>query len=282
MSNRKVINQLIQLQELIVARMQTKAAMPKAKHLETLDAHIARLGADLDPQVRTHLNRLLSKHPEAVVPVIDGHCAGCGMELPVSQINEIRHEDKLCRCRNCTRYLYYPSEVVARERKSRVYGEKPKMGIARFSAPELMITPLTGTTPDEILGQICARLEKEGFVESADQLLEAALQREAILSTAVDHGMAFPHVRGVEGGGLAMAVGIHKKGIHFGGPGRTLTRIFFFMVIPTATSAFYLKLIAGLSRTFRDKSARDALLAAAQEPNELWKVLIKTTRKTII
>ena len=78
-----------------------------------------------------------------------------------------------------------------------------------------------------------------------------------------------------------MALGIHKKGIRFGGPGRTLTRVFFFMVIPTATSAFYLKLLSGLSQTFRDIESRDALLAAADDPEALWKALIKSTRKTI-
>lgn len=117
-------------------------------------------------------------------------------------------------------------------------------------------------------------------MEDADQLLELAMQREAIVSTAVDSGMAFPHVRGVEGGGLSMMLGIHKKGIHFGGPGRTLTRIFFFMVIPTATSAFYLKLISGLSQTFREKEVREELLAAQTE-EELWKVLVRRTRKVI-
>jgi mannitol/fructose-specific phosphotransferase system IIA component (Ntr-type) len=92
--------------------------------------------------------------------------------------------------------------------------------------------------------------------------------------------MAFPHVRGVEGGGLTMVVGIHKKGVKFGGPGRTLTRIFFFMVIPTATSAFYLKLLSGLARIFREKEPRELLLNAATE-TDLWKALIKTTKKTI-
>ena len=78
-----------------------------------------------------------------------------------------------------------------------------------------------------------------------------------------------------------MALGIHKKGIKFGGPGRSLTRIFFFMVIPTATSAFYLKLISGLSQTFREKEAREALLAAAGDPELLWKTLVQKTRKSV-
>lgn len=280
MTNRSIINQLIQLQELIVARMQKKVAMPQAP-LDALDRNIALLGESLEPQTRSHLTRLLSRHPEAVVPIINGNCTGCGMGLSASRINEIAHADELHRCQNCARYLYCPSEIVARTQVSRVYGEKQPIGIARFSAPSLMVAPLTGDTSEEVLGQMCTQLAAEGFVQSAGQLLDLALQREAIVSTAVDNGMAFPHVRGVEGGGLTMMLGIHKKGIHFGGPGRSLTRIFFFMVIPTATSAFYLKLISGLSQTFREKAAREALLDAAEDPQALWKALVVQTRKTI-
>jgi PTS system nitrogen regulatory IIA component len=259
--------------------MQKKASMPNAP-LEALDQNIALLGADLPQHIKSHLNNLLQKHPEAVVPLIDENCTGCGMRQTKSMVNEVLKADELLRCPDCTRYLYYPSEVVARERAARVYGEKPAKGIARFSAPSLAIVPLKGDTPEEVLGQLCGRLQQEGFIEDADQLLELAMQREAIVSTAVDSGMAFPHVRGVEGGGLTMVMGVHKKGIKFGGPGRTLTRIFFFMVIPTATSAFYLKLISGLSQTFREKEARELLLAASDEA-ELWKVLVRQTRRKI-
>ena len=279
MPNRKLINQLIQLQELIVARIQKKTAMPRAP-LDALEQNIKLLSSDLPQRVKSHLNQLLQKHPEAMVPVIDEHCTGCGMGLSSSLINEIHHAEELHRCLNCTRYLYVPSEVVAREHASRVYGEARQVGIARFSTQPLMITPLTGDTPEDVLGQLCGRMQDQGFVEDSNQLLELAIQREAIISTAVDSGMAFPHVRGVEGGGLSMTLGIHKKGLHFGGPGRTLTRIFFFMVIPTATSAFYLKLISGLSQTFREKEAREELLAAQSE-EELWKMLVRRTRKVI-
>ena len=279
MTNRKLINQLIQLQELIVARMQKKASMPRAP-LDALTQSITLLGADLPQQIKSHLNNLLQKHPEAVVPIVDGHCTGCGMSQTKSMVIEVHRADELHRCPDCTRYLYSPSEIVARERAHRVYGEVQPRGIARFSAPSLMVSPLEGTTPEEVLGELCQRMQQEAFVEDGNQLLEFAMQREAIVSTAVDSGMAFPHVRGVEGGGLTMALGIHKKGIHFGGPGRTLTRIFFFMVIPTATSAFYLKLISGLSQTFHEKESREALLAVEGE-EELWNILVRKTKKMI-
>ena len=272
-----LINQLIQLQELIVANMQKRASMPTAR-LEVLEKSISELGADVPQQVKSHFNRLLQKHPEAIVPVSNGLCAGCGMALTKSLVNSVHKADGMHRCPNCARFLYYPEQLVARERVSRAYGEARKIGISRFTSPELMMVSLKGATAEEVLGEICGHMAAEGFVEDGEHLLDLALQREAIISTAVDNGLAFPHVRGVEGGGLSMVVGIHRKGIKFGGPGRTLTRIFFFMVIPTATSAFYLKLISGLSRTFREKEASEALLAAGTQ-DELWKALIKATRK---
>lgn len=275
----KLINQLIQLQELVVANLQKKASMPQAR-LEELEKSIAALASDLPQQIKSHFNRLLQKHPEAIVPVSSDTCAGCGMGLTKSMIQGVHKADQMHRCPNCARFLYYPEQLVERERTNRVYGEARKIGIGRFTAPELMMVSLKGSTPEEVLGEMCTRMADEGFVEDGEHLLDLALQREAIVSTAVDNGVAFPHVRGVEGGGLTLLVGIHKKGVKFGGPGRTLSRIFFFMVIPTATSAFYLKLISGLSRIFREKEASEALLGAKTD-EELWKVLIKTTKKMI-
>ena len=275
----KLINQLIQLQELVVASMQKKASMPNAR-LDELEKSIVTLGSDLPQQVKTHFNRLLQKNPEAIVPVSTETCSGCGMGLTKSLINSVHKADQLNRCPNCARFLYYPEALIERERTSRIYGEIRKTGISRFTSPELMMISLKGTSPEEVLGEMCDKMEKEGFVEDGKHLLELSLQREAIVSTAVDNGLAFPHVRGVEGGGLTMLVGIHKKGIKFGGPGRTLTRIFFFMIIPTATSAFYLKLLSGLANIYHDKEPREALLTGQTE-GDLWKALIKTTRKTI-
>jgi PTS system nitrogen regulatory IIA component len=275
----KLINQMIQLQELVVANMQKKISMPKIR-LEELEKSIDALTADLPPQIKAHFSRLVQKHPEAIVPIANDICAGCGMALTKSLVNSVHKADQMHRCPNCARFLYYPEQLVERERTNRVYGEARKTGIGRFTSPELMMLPLKGATGEEVISEICNRMASEGFVEDGDHLLDLALQREAIVSTAVDNGLAFPHVRGVEGGGLTMVLGIHKKGVKFGGPGRTLTRIFFFMVIPTATSAFYLKLLSGLSRTFREKDASEALLNATTE-EELWKVLIKSTRKMI-
>ena len=100
------------------------------------------------------------------------------------------------------------------------------------------------------------------------------------MSTAVGNGLAFPHVRSVEGGGLALALGISRKGVIFDGPDGKTVKMIFFLAIPTAASAFYLKLLSGLTTTFADPEARKALMAE-KEQEKVWKALVKATRATI-
>ena len=107
-----------------------------------------------------------------------------------------------------------------------------------------------------------------------------SLVLEAIVSTAVEHGLAFPHVRDVEGGGLTFAVGMKQKGISFGAHEDHLSKIFFFIVIPTPATAFYLRLLAGLVRTFESSEARKELLEC-DKPDQMWKTLVKLTKDTV-
>ena len=59
-----------------------------------------------------------------------------------------------------------------------------------------------------------------------------------------------------------------------------LTKIIFFIAIPTAAAAFYLKLLSGLAETFAKEEARKALMDA-KDQDKLWKALSKLTRATI-
>jgi mannitol/fructose-specific phosphotransferase system IIA component (Ntr-type) len=277
---RHTIKHLIQLQDLIVARAQQQASMPSAR-LQQLDKSVATMAGELPVELKTHFNRLLQKNIEAIVPITGDNCSGCGYALTKTMVNSINGGDELNRCPNCTRILYAPDVPLTRNSPRRRWGDPVKRGIERFSSPELMIQSLKGTTKEKILLEMCDNLREQGYVESCDDLHDAALRREAIVSTAVENGIAFPHVRGVEGGGLTLTLGISKKGVKFGADGDKLSKIFFYMVIPTAASAFYLKLLSGLTQSFANKEARDALLAAKTQ-EELWKVLVKATKKTIV
>ena len=279
-STHKIINSLVQLQELLVARAQQVASMPDAR-LEQLEAAIKTLFQSLPPDVALRFKRIEERGPLAIVPIANGICSACGMSLPVSLVHTVHAAENLHQCPTCGRLIYYREAFARRVPKPAARrSEPPKAGIERFSSQELMIPQLVSTERDDIIRELCMKMEHEGFVDDGNKLFEEALKREAIISTAVENALAFPHVRGVEGGGLTLALGQHPKGVKFGGPGKGLTKIVFFMVIPTAASAFYLKLLSGLARTFEKEENRKKLLEAST-PEKLWKVLVKVTKSTI-
>lgn len=273
-----IVKHLIQLQDLFAARAQQKAAQPRKK-LEQLDQNIQTLADELSPELRSHFVRLVEKDVEALAPITGLNCSACGFALTKALVNHIHGgSGELSRCPNCTRFLYAPDVPLTRRTPRRRWGDPVKRGVERFSAPELMLHRLKGTTGDEILRELCENMKSESYVEDVDLLHEAALRREAIVSTAVGGTMAFPHVRGVEGGGLTLSVGVSKKGIDFGGT--TKTKLFFYMVIPTAASAFYLKLLAGLTQSFGTAAAREPLLKAKSR-EDLWEALVQGTRNMV-
>ena len=274
-----IINHLVQLQELIIARAQQEAGMPGAQ-LDQLDEAIQSLTRELPDDLNIQFTRLLKKSPLAIIPVVNGVCTACGMTLPVSLVHQVHAAEQIYACPSCARLLFHRASGARNTRKSPRRSDPPKVGIERFSAETLMIPALKGTDRDSVLAEMCQKLDDEGFVDDAGKLLESARMREAIISTAVENGLAFPHVRCVEGGALTLALGIAPKGIKFDPAGKANTRIVFFMVIPTAASAFYLKLLSGLSQVFQKAENRDKLLEA-ETPDKLWKALMKTTRLVI-
>lgn len=253
--------------------------MPGAQ-LDQLDASIASLTKEIPSDIGLQFSRLLHKSPLAIVPVVNGVCTACGMTLPVSLVHQVHAAEHIYHCPSCARLLFHRASSARNTRKAPRRSDPPKVGIERFSAEALMIPALKGSDRDSVLAEMCQKLAEEGFVDDAGKLLESALKREAIIATAVENGLAFPHVRCIEGGALTLALGIAPKGIKFDPAGKANTRVIFFMVIPTAASAFYLKLLAGLSQVFQKAENRDKLLEA-DTPEKLWKALMKTTRLVI-
>ena len=143
-----------------------------------------------------------------------------------------------------------------------------------------MICELGGKTAQDAVRELAEAMVSHRFVSNADALVAAAMERESVLSTAMGNGLAFPHVRGVEGGGLTLALGTSKEGVMFGTGAGEKVHLVFFSVIPVAVSAFYLRLMGGLMDAFGKKENRDALLAAKTSA-DLWKSLIKATRHAV-
>ena len=276
---KQIITALIQLQDLNFT-LQEQKALTAETHLKSLEKNIATLARDLPADIHKTFTDLLNHYATAVVPMSEGTCSGCGMSVPTILAYEVQVGEKLIQCPRCTRILFYRDALPRQLKRIRAINEKPSPGIARFSSSKLMLPQLEAKTRDEALEEMINLMAAQGFVEKPETLLSAAINRESIVPTAIEHGLAFPHVRGVEGGGLIFAAGLKKQGLQFGAPKSRLTKIIFFIVIPLAASAFYLQLIAGLMGSLREADNRTKLLACST-PDKMWKLLSQLTKKTI-
>ena len=270
------INILRQLQELVLTRDEHHQT-GDGSHLDALNDSIVALQQKLDSQVAGLYDRLYKKNHIVISAMTNNCCAVCGMQVPIAQGQQVRLAQHLVTCSSCGRILFAADEDAARNVSAAPDHDNPKTGISRFSAEELMVVGLDGKTREGAIAQLAEAMERGKFIANADSLVTAALERESVLSTAMEGGIAFPHVRGVEGGGLTLAMGVSKKGIDWEGE---TVNIVFLSAIPVAVSAFYLRLMAGLTQAFSKDANRKALLEA-KDAAALWKALQKATRATV-
>lgn len=270
------INILRQLRELVLTRDEHYQT-GDGSHLDSLNESIDVLQRKLEPQVASIYERLYKKSHIVISAMSNNCCAVCGMQVPIAQGQQVRLGQHLVTCSNCGRILFAADEDSIVNTSEAPDRDNPKTGISRFSAEELMIVDLKATTSEEAISKLAEKMESAGFISSAENLISAALERESVLSTAMEGGIAFPHVRGVEGGGLTMAMGISKEGINWGGE---TVNIVFLSAIPVAVSAFYLRLMAGLTQAFSKETNRNAVLSA-KDDKALWKALQKATRTAV-
>ena len=269
------INTLRQLQELVLTRDEHNQT-GDGSHLDALNDSIDALQKKLNPQVAGIYARLYQKSHIVISAMTNNCCAVCGMQVPKAQAQQVLIGQHLVTCSSCGRILFAAGDEDVQNTSEAPDRDNPKTGISRFSAEELMVCDLDGTR-EEAITKLAAAMEQHGFISSAENLTTAALERESVLSTAMEGGLAFPHVRGVEGGGLTLAMGVSKKGIDWDGE---KVNVVFLSAIPVAVSAFYLRLMGGLAQSF-EKEANRAAVLEAKDPAALWKALQKATSKTV-
>ena len=271
---RSILNLLTQIQELTLIRDEQRGLGAPSAEIAKLTGSINTLVDTLPQQVKANYQRLYARDHIVTASINNDSCTMCNTRLATALVQAVRLAREIKVCPNCARFLYDDSEgpkwIADRAKRTAA----PKTGFARFSSPELMIADLKADTKEEAIAALARRMQDADFVDNAQKLCEAALAREAIVSTALGDGIAFPHVRGIEGGGLAMAFGISRKGIDFDGE---VCNFIFFTTIPTAVSAFYLKLIATISQALRKPNWRAALLEATDDES-LWKALSRATK----
>jgi len=267
------IKLLRQIQHLVLIRDED-ANVGQRDKAEDLSAKLEALVAKLSPEAAELYRRLMPKSRIFLSPLAKGNCSACCLKIPTATLQHVLAKDGFVICKNCGRILYVPEVKATGVRNVK---PDPKFLLSRFSHPKLMVPMLKATTPEEAMEELAAVLEKGEVIADAKAVVKAALEREKILTTAVGHGLAFPHMRGVEEGVLTFAAGISPAGIDWNGE---RVNIVFFTTLPVVASPFYLKLLAAVCKSFEDGEKLPFVLASP-DAKSLWKELNKATRVAV-
>ena len=141
----RVLNHLIQLQDLTLIRDEERNLHGADAKLDRLNADIESLIASLPPQTRVIYQRLYGRDHIALAPINNNQCTLCGMQLSSAVIQAVRLERDIQVCPSCARILYDPPGAKWIGERQKRSAAEPKTGIARFSSATLMIPRLAAT-----------------------------------------------------------------------------------------------------------------------------------------
>jgi len=139
----------------------------------------------------------------------------------------------------------------------------PQSPIAQLISHETVQVPLDAGTKPSVLQSLVEVAGRTWHVLEPSAVLEAVRQRETVMSTGFDNGMAIPHPRNPLPDAISeslVAFGRTLSGIPFGAPRRQLSDMFFLVLARDART--HLQILARLGRLMQTPGFVDELRAA--------------------
>jgi len=146
------------------------------------------------------------------------------------------------------------------------------MTLADFTGPSLIVPHLRSKDTAGVIQELSQVMQREKRVPDLLPFYQAALNREFMLSTDMEAGLAFPHARLPAVAEMSFAFGRSDQPLLWKARGVRAVRLVFLIAVPATDSTRYLLLMSGLTRLAKDSRLLDNL-HAAQDVVQILEVL---------
>jgi len=138
------------------------------------------------------------------------------------------------------------------------------MNLSAFTNSKLIDLSLPAGSKEELLAAMAKLIAGSPSVRNGEQFLTDVLAREALVTTGVGYGVAFPHAKSTAVKNVVFAFGRTVQEADFDALDGEPVRLILMIGAPKETepSGVYLNLMARLSFLMKDESNRNTLLAA--------------------
>jgi len=124
---------------------------------------------------------------------------------------------------------------------------------------------LQANTKNDVIKELIDILYSNGKISDPEAVLEAVMERENILSTGMQNGIALPHGKTDSVERLVVAVGIHRKGVDFQSLDGMASKIFICTIAPEKIVGPHIRFIAHIGALLNTREKVDELLACSTE-----------------
>ena len=133
------------------------------------------------------------------------------------------------------------------------------MRLSDLLKEQTITVTLSQANKEGIINELLDLAMESGKISKRAKALKAVLDREALMSTGLERGVAVPHAKTNSVSDLVMALGISKEGIDFESADGKPSHLFFFLLAPEAAAGPNIQVLAQIARLTSDPQFCDAL-----------------------
>lgn len=136
------------------------------------------------------------------------------------------------------------------------------MGIDELLTEDLVCENLKGKNKYEVIEELLDLLVKNDKIVSRESCLKDLFEREQYLSTGLEKGLAVPHAKSSAVKELLVSFGLSRDGLDFQSLDGKPAYFIFLVLSPRDTSSPHIKILAQITRNFREGDLGQRILAA--------------------
>ena len=146
------------------------------------------------------------------------------------------------------------------------------MKISEILNRDLLISNLQSKNKKGVLEELAGILVAQGKLQDLEKAVEVLLDREKLGSTGIGDGIAIPHGKIKDLGGVVASFGRSREGVDFESIDQKPAHLFFLLVAPENSAGIHLKALARISRLLKDPKFRESLMGA-ESKEELYQII---------
>jgi Kef-type K+ transport system membrane component KefB/mannitol/fructose-specific phosphotransferase system IIA component (Ntr-type) len=143
--------------------------------------------------------------------------------------------------------------------------------------PNAIDADLKSSSKEQVIEELVGLLVSSGQLSApeAPKALKDVQEREELMSTGMQFGIALPHAKTDAVKNIVCALGVSKKGIDFKSLDGKPAHIFILILSPKDITGPHIRLMADISQLLMDKAIRDKILKASTR-EDIYRVITST------